>query len=223
MYHRPVRSFVRRQGRITPSQRAGLELLSKYGLSLDDDGFHKLTQLAKPIVLEIGFGMGEGLFAQAKANPELTFIGIEVHQPGVGRLLNEVAQNELENLFVFTDDAKDVLEKVIPNQNLHRVQVFFPDPWPKKKHHKRRIISPKFVALVSQKLKHDGILHIATDWQDYYESIVEVMAQQKAFNPAPQQISQQLITGRPRSRFEQRGIRLGHQIYDLVFQNAPLI
>jgi tRNA (guanine-N7-)-methyltransferase len=218
-YKRPVRSFVRRLGRMTPSQKIGLERhLAKFGFTLEDD-LASVLDGKQEVVLDIGFGMGEGLLAQALMHPQTLHIGIEVHEPGVGRLLNQVQEHQLQNIRVFVLDANDVLGKVIPHGTLDKVQIFFPDPWPKKKHHKRRIVNPAFVKLIAQKLKPEGILHIATDWDDYAQSIVEVMGSISEFNLASIQLQSQLGEMRPNSRFEQRGLRLGHAIHDLVYQS----
>ncbi len=208
---RPIRSYVRREGRMTPSQKSGLDALwGKYGLETTNP--FPFNEVDQPLILEIGFGMGESLIKHAQAQPETQFIGIEVHRPGVGRLLNEVDQLEMRNLHVYCEDAKEVLAK-IDDGKLSKVQIFFPDPWPKKKHHKRRLVQPEFMAQVATKLKKGGIVHLATDWQDYHEHMLEVF-EKTSFELADESVVKALAEARPASRFEQRGIRLGHAIHD---------
>lgn len=219
---RPVRSFVRRQGRMTPSQKHGVtELMQQYGVCIEDGSIASWVSASPRLVLEIGFGMGEGLYHYASHESHNHFLGIEVHQPGVGRLLNQIDEQQLDNIKVCMQDAKDVLEKVIADSSLDRVQIFFPDPWPKKKHHKRRIVQVSFIQLLMKKLKPQGVVHLATDWQEYYEHMLEVM--DSCMLPADGSISEPLIAARPKTRFEQRGIRLGHTIHDLVYVQSPQI
>ncbi len=217
-----IRSFVIRGGRMTAGQEAALEALwPRYGLHLSA-GTHATAAIfasGQPVVVEIGFGMGDSLLAMAEAASHTQFIGIEVHPPGVGRLLNEADKRGLTNLRVFMADATDALVDCFPDASLDRIQIFFPDPWHKKKHHKRRIIQPDFVAILAQKLRPQGILHLATDWQAYAEAMVEVLAE----NPC----LRNLQTGespysarpdyRPKTKFEQRGERLGHGVWDLLY------
>lgn len=221
-YLRKIRSFVLREGRLTKRQELALQQYwPEFGLDyrqqqLDLDVVFKRSQ---PKVLEIGFGMGHSLIQMAKAAPEQDFIGIEVHRPGVGSCLAEAAGQHLHNLKVFAHDAVEVLEDMIPDSSLDTVQLFFPDPWHKKRHHKRRIVQPDFVQLLRQKLKIGGIFHMATDWQHYAEHMLEVMTQAEGFQnlsasndyvPRPEQ--------RPLTKFEQRGHRLGHGVWDLQFK-----
>ena len=171
-YLRRIRSFVKREGRFTPAQkRAFEELWPVYGIENDDTPI----ECGKQCVLEIGFGNGATLAEMAMQEPGVNFIGIEVHRPGVGNLLRLIQEHEIKNLRIVCDDAVDVLTKRIADASLDRLQLFFPDPWPKKKHHKRRIVQPVFAQLVRSKLKTDGVFHMATDWQDYAEHMLEVM------------------------------------------------
>lgn len=221
---RTIRSFVLRAGRMTPSQqRAYDEQWSHYGLELQDgmQAFDQLFQRKAPRVLEIGFGMGDSLVDMAQAAPELDFIGIEVHRPGVGRLLRLSAEKELGNIRVYCDDAVEVLKQSISDASLHRVQLFFPDPWHKKKHHKRRIVQPAFMELLRSKVEIGGFFHAATDWEPYAEHMMAVlsdapgwenMAGPGGYSPKPDY--------RPNTKFEKRGERLGHGVWDLVFKRT---
>lgn len=220
--HRAIRSFVRREGRFTPAQQRAFELLwPRYGIDagtepLDLDAAFGRTALR---VLEIGFGNGESLAAMAQAYPERDYLGIEVHRPGVGRLLNLVEDAGLPNVRVLCADAVDVLTQQIPDASLDRVQIFFPDPWHKKRHHKRRLIQPAFVQLLATKLKPDGILHLATDWEDYAQHMLAVLEDSPAFsNTAPQDDFAPRPEDRPLTKFEQRGEKLGHGVWDLLYR-----
>jgi tRNA (guanine-N7-)-methyltransferase len=216
-----IRSYVRRQGRFTSAQReAMLRLWPARGLEADGEQLD-LAQLfphCDRIVLEIGFGMGYTLAELASRDPRTGFIGIEVHQPGVGKLLALADELGLQNLRVFCHDAVQVLEQRIADDSLDSVLLFFPDPWHKKKHHKRRIVQTAFVERVRRKLKPGGVFHLATDWEDYARHMLEVLeaapgwrnlAGAGQFSPRPE--------SRPQTRFEQRGLRLGHEVRDLQF------
>ncbi|MEM5529253.1 tRNA (guanosine(46)-N7)-methyltransferase TrmB [Gammaproteobacteria bacterium AS21] len=219
---RTIRSFVMRAGRTTLGQEKALaEVWPIYGLEVKN-GLLELDQVfdrQAPTVLEIGFGMGESLISMAKAAPEMNFIGIEVHKPGVGRLLSRMVEEELTNIRVFSEDAIEVLAQCIPEQSLHTVQLFFPDPWHKKKHHKRRIVQAEFAQTLREKLQADGFFHMATDWQHYAEHMMEVMeaapgytnkAGANNYSPQPET--------RPVTKFQRRGEKLGHGVWDLIFQ-----
>ena len=205
---RPIRSFVLRQGRTTPAQHRALEeLLPKYGIP-----FPQPIAAAGPLVLEIGSGMGETTAEIAKAHPDTEFVAVEVHGPGVGSLLNRIHSEELTNLRVVRHDAVEVLERMIGDEALAGVHVFFPDPWPKKRHHKRRLVQAGFVSLLARKLKRGGVVHLATDWPEYADQISAVFSQSDLFTtrtggPSP----------RPATKFERRGRRLGNPVRDLVF------
>lgn len=217
---RQIRSFVRREGRITSSQQRALaELLPRFGVTAE--GLFDLGGIfgrRAPRTLEIGFGNGASLAQMAATAPEQDFLGIEVHRPGVGHLLLEIERRGLRNVRVLCADAVEILDRHIPPASLDRVLLFFPDPWPKKRHHKRRILQAEFVTLVHARLKPGGIFHMATDWQHYAEQMLEVMdaapgfrnaAGRGGFAPKPDY--------RPETKFERRGLRLGHGVWDLVF------
>lgn len=218
---RQVRSFVRREGRLSARQTKGLDKFwSEYGVEYQDQLLDpaKLFENTHPITLEIGFGMGASLIETIISQPERNFIGIEVHRPGVGTFLNHAAANELKNIKVLKHDAVEVLKNMLPDNSLDKVQIFFPDPWPKKKHHKRRIIQPDFVEIITQKLKPNGVLHLATDWENYAEHMLEVLeniegltnqAGANQYSPRPED--------RPLTKYEQRGQRLGHGVWDFLF------
>lgn len=224
-FKRTIRSFVMRTGRMTPSQEKALgEQWPIYGLNADGTllDFTAIFGRQAPVVLEIGFGMGDSLLAMAQAAPEKDFIGIEVHLPGVGRLMNLAQQAGATNLRVMKDDAVEILKKQVPDGSLSGVQIFFPDPWHKKKHHKRRIVQPEFVALLAQKMVLGGILHLATDWAEYAEHMMEVMSAAPDFRNT--QGDGQFTDGRPafrpETKFERRGHRLGHGVWDLLFERV---
>lgn len=212
---RTVRSFVRREGRMTPGQRRALAaLLPRY--ALDPGGgpidFAAVYGRRAPVVCEIGFGNGEALAALAARQPERDFLGIEVHRPGVGSLLRRLETDGLANVRVVVADAREVLARRVPDASLDRVHIFFPDPWPKKRHHKRRLIQPEFAALLRDKLAPGGTLHVATDWEDYAAHIDAVLRGTPGLAADPGGPPE-----RPLTRYEQRGRRLGHRVYDLRF------
>ncbi len=217
---RKIRSFVRREGRLTAGQRRALQdLWPHYGLEaqslLDLDG---IFGRSAPRTLEIGFGNGDALLAMATNQPQTDFIGIEVHRPGVGRLLRELEQRALTNVRVIREDAVTVLERCLPDDSLDRLLLFFPDPWHKKRHHKRRIVQAAFIELLAKRIACGGILHMATDWEDYAEHMLAVMGQSTAFHNCSAANSYSSRPDyRPTTRFEQRGQRLGHGVWDLVF------
>jgi tRNA (guanine-N7-)-methyltransferase len=217
---RRIRSFVRREGRITPSQRRALsELWPLYGVEPEQElDFNTLFGRQAPHVLEIGFGMGTSLAELAKRHPEIDYLGIEVHRPGVGSLLVKIDQLGLKNVHIMCTDAVDVMKQNIPDASLDGVLLFFPDPWPKKRHHKRRIVTAEFVELIRQKLKIGGLVHMATDWENYAIHMMQVLSNNPGltnnagfsnFAPRP--------ADRPLTKFEQRGAALGHQVWDLIF------
>lgn len=217
---RPIRSYVLRQGRTTPAQKRALEeLLPKYGLAFSEKNIRPADLFGReaPLVLEIGSGMGETTIEIAKAHPETDFIAVEVHEPGVGSLLNAIERERLENVRVIRHDALDVLEHMIAEESLAAIHLFFPDPWPKKRHHKRRMVQPQFAALAASKLIAGGILHAATDWPDYAEQMQEVFAREPLLEPAAAG-----FTARPTTKFESRGRRLGHPVRDLVFRRKGI-
>ncbi len=221
---RTVRSFVRREGRITESQRRAIDRLwDRYGVDLRDGtcDLDALFGRRAPRMLEIGFGAGESLLAMATAHPENDYLGIEVYRPGVGRLLNALDEHGITNVRVLRDDAVEVLAKMIPSSSLDAVYLFFPDPWPKKRHHKRRLVQPAFVALIGARLRSGGVFHMATDWEDYAQQMVEVMSAASGFEnvAGPGRFSERPVW-RAETRFERRGERLGHAVHDLIFRNT---
>lgn len=222
---RAVRSFVLRQGRMTPGQaRAFDDHWPVYGLSVPETGFLDFDAVfgrRAERVLEIGFGNGEALLASAQAEPGRDFIGIEVHGPGVGRLLKDAAAAGLMNLRVFQDDAVEVLRRAVPPGGLDEARLFFPDPWPKKKHHKRRLVQPAFAALLHDKLRVGGRFHLATDWPAYAEHMLAVMEAAPGYrNVAGVGIYSPRPASRRLTHFERRGLRLGHPVHDLIYETT---
>jgi tRNA (guanine-N7-)-methyltransferase len=215
-----IRSFVRRQGRITQAQQYALEhYWQRY--CLDPQVNYDFTEVFgrdAPLIIEIGFGNGDSLANTAAANPDIDYIGIEVHCAGVGHLMMLLAQEGLTNVRIYCHDAIEIIEQKIPDNRLTGLHLFFPDPWHKKKHHKRRIVRPSFVELLLKKLKTGGYFHAATDWQHYAESMLEILS-------ASGELHNISTTGdycerpdyRPLTKFEQRGLRLGHGVWDLIF------
>jgi len=218
-----IRSYVLRQGRVSNAQqRARQELLPRYGIPYVPDALDLSAVFGRtaPRILEIGFGMGETTAAMAAAHPEQDYLGIEVHTPGVGALLKTAGELGLTNLRVVQHDAVEVVRDMIAPRTLDAIHVFFPDPWPKKRHHKRRLLQPRFVALLASRLQPGGYLHCATDWQDYAEQMLSVLSAETTlvntadtFAPRPDH--------RPETKFESRGLRLGHEVWDLVFRRRP--
>lgn len=219
---RQVRSFVRRQGRLTKGQERALEQFWPiYGIeySAQSIDFEKIFGRSAPVVLEVGFGNGESLVAMAQSMPEKDFIGIEVHRPGVGNILIQIEETGITNLRVMCHDAVEVLEQQIPDVSLAQFQLFFPDPWHKKRHHKRRIVQPKFLDLLARKLTQGGIIHMATDWEDYAIHMMGTLSAHPQFsNTLPGDDYAPRPDYRPVTRFEQRGHRLGHGVWDLIFK-----
>ncbi|WP_421622002.1 tRNA (guanosine(46)-N7)-methyltransferase TrmB [Alkalilimnicola ehrlichii] len=220
---RPIRSFVRREGRLTAGQQRALELLwPAFGLERPPAGqpldLDRAFGRRAPRILEIGFGNGESLAEQAAAHPERDYLGIEVHRPGVGHLLMEVEKRHLGNVRVMMADAAEVLVHHIADESLHGVQLFFPDPWPKKRHHKRRLVQPQWVRAVAAKLAPGGFLHLATDWADYAEHMLDVLEADPDLENTcgPRQFSPR--GERPGTKFERRGLRKGHQVFDLYYR-----
>lgn len=217
---RTIRSFVLRQGRVSNAQqRAWDTLFPRFGIPFSDSPLDAPAVFGRnaPLIVEIGSGMGETSVAIARAHPENDYIAIEVHLPGVGSLLKSIDEEGLTNLRVIRHDAVEVLEKMIPDGSLSGLHVFFPDPWPKKRHNKRRIVQPPLVALMARKLSTGGYIHLATDWQAYAEHMLEVLGAEpmlensaKDYAPRP--------AYRPQTKFEARGIKLGHGVWDLVLR-----
>lgn len=229
-YIRTIKSFVKREGRLTKGQQAALDNfwptmgLEHQATPLD---FKQVFGNNNPVVIEIGFGMGASLVQMAKAAPDKNFIGIEVHQPGVGACLSSANDAGITNLRVFEHDAVEILRDCIPEQSIDTFQLFFPDPWHKKRHHKRRIVQPDFVQSLRAKLKIGGVFHMATDWENYAEHMIEVMNQSEGFENLAAQINSaenqhsifvERPEHRPLTKFEQRGHRLGHGVWDIMFK-----
>jgi tRNA (guanine-N7-)-methyltransferase len=211
---RTVRSYVLRQGRVTAGQeRALAELMPAYGIGFKDEMLQPAAVFGReaPLVLEIGSGMGETTARIARERPDTDFIAVEVHGPGVGSLLKRIEEDGLKNLRVIRHDALEVLEKMIPDGSLSGIHLFFPDPWPKKRHHKRRLVQAAFAALAARKLACGGILHAATDWMDYAAQMAVVLGAEPMLARARE------ARERPATKFEQRGLRLGHEVRDLVY------
>jgi len=218
----PIRSYVRREGRITKRQRCALQQLwSRYGIDVSQGVLNPQHQFARTTALnmDIGFGMGGSLIEMARNVPQEDFIGVEVYRPGVGALLAELNAAELTNVKVYCADCLEVLRCCIGDQSLQAVYIFFPDPWPKKRHHKRRLVQAAFIELVGQKLGVGGLLHIATDWESYAQEMMVTLTASPLlvncqatgqFSPRP--------AYRPLTKFERRGKRLGHGVWDLIFK-----
>jgi len=218
---RTVRSFVRREGRLTPGQQRAIDQLwPQFALDEGDAqiNLNELFNRDAPKVIEIGFGNGASLAEMAKSQPDSDFLGIEVHRPGVGQLLNLIEQNGLSNLRVACTDAVELLKHRIPDNSLKRVQLYFPDPWHKKRHHKRRIIQPDFVNLLANKIKIGGHLHMATDWQHYAEQMLNDLSDNSHFQNCADDDYIPRPDYRPLTKFEQRGHKLGHGVWDLLFK-----
>lgn len=219
---RPIRSFVLRAGRLGPGQQRALaELGPRFVLPFQPAplDFQAVFGRHAPVLLEIGFGMGDATAQVAAARPDVDLLGVEVHAPGVGALLKQLGERGLSNVRIVQHDAVEVLRQMIPPASLAGVHVWFPDPWHKKRHHKRRLIQPPLVALLAERLASGGRLHCATDWQPYAEQMREVLAAEPrlvnasdradGFVPCP--------PWRPRTKFETRGLKLGHGVWDLLF------
>jgi tRNA (guanine-N7-)-methyltransferase len=216
---RPVRSYVLRQGRMSPAQtRALAELLPRFGIDYAPAplAFAQVFGRAAPVILEIGFGMGETTAAIAKAQPHHDFLALDVHAPGVGALLKQIDAMSLTNVRIVRHDAVEVVAEMIPLASLAAVHVFFPDPWPKKRHHKRRLLQGAFVHALAQRLVPGGYLHAATDWEDYAQDILAAFTAEpllvntaEGFAPRP--------AWRPQTKFELRGRKLGHGVWDVLF------
>jgi tRNA (guanine-N7-)-methyltransferase len=221
--HPPIRSYVLRQGRFSRGQqRAHAELLPRFGISYSPRPVDLASAFgrAAPVIAEVGFGMGETTARIAAANPGPNYLAIEVHAPGVGSLLRQVEEAGLANVRIVQHDAVEVLREMVPPGSLAAIHVFFPDPWPKKRHHKRRLLQPDFAALAASRLVPGGVLHVATDWQEYAEHVLAVLSATAGlrntaggFAPRP--------ASRPETKFERRGLKLGHGVWDIVFERTP--
>lgn len=220
--HRPIRSFVLRQGRVSNAQRRAHDtLLPRYGIPFSPGAIDLDRTFGRnaPKILEIGFGMGETTAEIAAGHPGNDYLGIEVHTPGVGGLLKRIAELGLDNVRIIQHDAVEVLTHMISPSTLDGAHIFFPDPWPKKRHHKRRLIQPPFIALLVERMKPGAYLHVATDWQEYAEQVLAVLAAEPrllntadGYAPRPDY--------RPQTKFESRGLKLGHGVWDVIFRKA---
>jgi tRNA (guanine-N7-)-methyltransferase len=216
---RPVRSYVLRQGRMSPAQtRALAELLPRFGIDYASAplAFEQVFGRAAPVILEVGFGMGETTAAIAQAHPQVDFLAVDVHGPGVGALLKQIDARSLTNVRAIRHDAVEVVAQMVPHASLAGIHVFFPDPWPKKRHHKRRLLQAAFVHVLAQRLAAGGYLHAATDWEDYAQDILATFTAEpllantaEGFAPKP--------AWRPQTKFELRGRKLGHGVWDVLF------
>ena len=220
---RRIKSFVIRAGRFTDSQKQAVaDYWSDYVVDYEGALFDlpSLFGNDNPVVLEIGFGMGDSLLQMAQQNPSLNYLGIEVHKPGIGKLLAGIARDGVQNIRIVCHDAVEVLQCAIAPESLEKVLVFFPDPWPKKRHHKRRLVQPDFMGLVCSRLRKGATVHLATDWQNYAEWMMEVLeGLDEAENcNGPGHYWEK--PDRPETKFERRGLRLGHGVWDLLYQRA---
>lgn len=224
---REIRSFVRREGRMTPSQKRAIEeLWPRFGVDAPAGRapgafLQQMFGRAAPVVLEIGFGNGEHLLARAAAEAHRNFLGVEVHRPGVGRVLNRADAANLSNLRVACADAVEVLRDWLPEGSLAEIVVYFPDPWPKKRHHKRRLVQPAFVALAASRLAAGGMLRLATDWSEYAAHMLTTLnAEPRLRNCAADGGYVPRPPERPLTRFELRGQKLGHAVFDLIYRRV---
>ncbi len=219
---RHIRSFVLRQGRVSAAQQRAVDtLLPRFGIpySAQPIDVAQIFGRDAPKILEIGFGMGETTAAIAQAQPQNDYLALEVHRPGVGSLLKQIGEMKLANICIIQHDAVEVLRHMLPDNSLDGAQIFFPDPWQKSRHNKRRLVQAPFVSLLAKKLKPGAYVHTATDWQDYAEQMLAVLSAEpllentaKDYAPRPGY--------RPLTKFEQRGLRLGHGVWDLVFRRV---
>ena len=220
--NRPIRSYVIRSGRLTDAQRKAIESYwDKYVVEFNNEILDPKVLFKSPqkLTVEIGFGMGDSLLEMAKESPEQNFLGIEVHQPGVGKLLNGIAENELKNLKLICHDAREILESGLPDHCIDRLLLFFPDPWHKKRHNKRRLVQPVFIELLLRKLNKKAELHFATDWQVYAEHMMEVLEANPSLENVLGAQNYWPDPDRPVTKFEKRGQRLGHGVWDLRFRS----
>lgn len=224
VHHRKIRSFVRRPGRTTTAQRRALERLwPRYGLPSDDKVIDLAAAFGRiaPVILEIGFGDGEALFTSAASNPDIDHLGIEIHEPGIGHLLMLLERADLSNVRIVARDAVEVLDAQLAIDSIDAVRLFFPDPWPKKRHHKRRLVQPPFVRQLARVLKRGGLLHIATDWAHYAAQIADTLSRSDVFSAlSPEQAHGEPLGARPPTKFERRGRGLGHEVRDLFYKKV---
>lgn len=219
IHHRPIHSFVIRGGRMTTKQQAGWQsAASRYLLQTPDQVAAWVDSCAKPVVLDIGFGMGQALVDMAVARPQECFLGVEVHRPGIGQVMADLEAAHIDHVRIFANDVNHLLDQGLTPGSIERCQVYFPDPWPKKRHHKRRLVQALFVQRLQPLLRRGGKLHIATDWEPYAQAILSMM-------PLPgwrlcHEHLHQRPDFRPETKYERRGQRLGHVIYDLIYETC---
>ncbi|MDC0183018.1 tRNA (guanosine(46)-N7)-methyltransferase TrmB [Nitrosomonadales bacterium] len=217
--NRPIRSYVLRQGRLTKFQANGIKLLSPMYLIPFESNTIKWDNIFEnkgKKIIEIGFGMGDTTAEIAETLTKSNFIAIDVHPPGVGNLLNKINEKELKNLKIIQYDAVEVLKKMVINKSLDAIHIFFPDPWHKKRHNKRRLIQEPFLELISKKLKKNGYIHIATDWEDYANSIINIFNKNEFYKIKNSNFFKK-PSYRPKTKYENRGVNLGHKVWDIIF------
>jgi len=222
--HRTIRSFVLRKGRLTAAQQLALdELWPHFGIEHRETVLDFNDHFERPadVILEIGFGNGESTWRMALQEPEKNFVGIEVHEPGVGHLLMALEKHAIENVRIYCGDAVPFVQNRVADSSVAGVRIYFADPWPKKRHHKRRLIQPEFVDQLARCMSQGAILHLATDWQPYAEHVLEVMASREDFvNLSPTGDYCERPEWRPFTKYEERGERLGHEVRDLLYQRT---
>ena len=220
MEHRHIRSFVLRQGRVSPAQQRSLDtLMPRYGIPYTPQSLNLDNAFGRtaPKILEIGFGMGEPTAKIALAHPQNDYLALEVHPPGVGSLLKQIDAQGIQNIRIIQHDAVEVLRDMVNDATLDGVHIFFPDPWHKARHNKRRLIQTPFIAKLVQKIKPGGYIHVATDWQDYAEQVLDVLSAEPLLQNTAVDYAEK-PTYRPLTKFENRGLKLGHGVWDLVFR-----
>lgn len=222
MTHPPIRSYVLRQGRFSRGQqRAYAELLPRFGVAYAPQPLNLREVFGRnaPVVVEIGFGMGETTAHIAAAHPGVDYLAIEVHTPGVGSLLRQLEEQRLENVRVIQHDAVEVLRDMLPPASLSGVHIYFPDPWPKKRHHKRRLVQADFTALIAGRLVPGGYVHLATDWEEYAVQVLAILEATPGLANTAEGFASR-PEWRPETKFERRGLKLGHGVWDVVFKRA---
>lgn len=219
-----MRSFVLRGGRLTEGQKRALdELWPRFGIDKGESllNFETLFGSKAPVILEIGFGNGDATWQMAQSSPAQNYLGVEVHRPGVGHLLLKMKQHGVRNIRIANDDAVEFVRQRVPQESLDGVRIYFPDPWPKKRHHKRRLIQPALIALLASRMRRDAQLHLATDWEPYAEHMLAVMKSANSFvNLSPTGDFCAQPAWRPETKYERRGEALGHQVRDLLFKRV---
>jgi tRNA (guanine-N7-)-methyltransferase len=227
LFKREVKSFVRRQRRLTARQENALEVVwPQFGVVISDEklDLDKIFGRRAKRILEIGFGLGDTLLSMAKKNPDCDYLGIEVHEPGVAAVMLGIIENDLKNIRVIQYDAVKIIHELMPDNVLSRIHLYFPDPWPKKKHHKRRIVQSDFVEILRHKLCDGGVLHFATDWQHYAEHMMTVLSANAGLKNCigdNQFADNEKLQLRENTKFEKRGVKLGHGVWDLLFKRIP--